>query len=118
MRVVLDTNVVISGIFFGGLPSQILTAWIDDAFDLVVSTDVLEEYRYVAGRISEKFPGVEIGPVLDRIASHALLVVPVDLPGDACTDRNDIGGLMRSSHQRGKTLLKVSSIQVFVGAAR
>jgi putative PIN family toxin of toxin-antitoxin system len=90
MRVVLDTNVVISGIFFGGVPSQILTAWIDDAFDLVVSTDVLEEYRYVADRISEKFPGVEISPVLDRIALHALLVVPVNLPGDACTDRNDI----------------------------
>lgn len=90
MRVVLDTNVVISGIFFGGVPSQILTAWIDDAFDLVVSTDLLEEYRHVAGRINEKFSGVDIGPVLDRLALHALLVVPVKLPGDACSDRNDI----------------------------
>jgi hypothetical protein len=28
--------------------------------------------------------------VLDRIALHALLVVPAKLPDDACADRNDI----------------------------
>ena len=90
MRVVLDTNVVISGIFFAGTPSRIVDAWIDDTFDLAISTEILEEYRDVAARISAKFPSVELGPVLDRIASHALLVVPEKLPEDACTDRDDI----------------------------
>lgn len=28
--------------------------------------------------------------MLDRIALHALLAVPVKLPDDACTDRDDI----------------------------
>ena len=90
MRVVLDTNVLISAIFFSGPPSRILSAWLEDMFDLVVSTEILEEYRRTAGRIVEKFPGVDLGPVLDRIAVHALLVVPVSLPDDACTDRDDI----------------------------
>ena len=90
MRVVLDTNVLISAIFFSGPPSKILSAWIDDGFDLVVSTEILAEYWEVAGRISQKFPGVDIAPVLDRIAIHALLVIPVTLPADACTDRDDI----------------------------
>lgn len=90
MRVVLDTNVLISAIFFSGPPSRILAAWIDDRFELVVSAEILAEYREVAGRIGAKFPGVELGPVLDRIALHALLVVPVKLPEDACTDRDDI----------------------------
>lgn len=27
MRVVLDTNVVVSGVFFGGVPGKILSAW-------------------------------------------------------------------------------------------
>ena len=31
MRVVTDTNVLISGIFFGGPPAQILKAWHDGA---------------------------------------------------------------------------------------
>ena len=47
MRVVLDTNVLISAIFFSGTPSRILSAWIADRFDLVVSTEILEEYREV-----------------------------------------------------------------------
>lgn len=90
MKVVLDTNVLISAIFFSGPPSRVLSAWIDDRFELVVSPAILAEYREVAGRIGAKFPGVELGAVLDRIALHALLVVPVKLPDDACTDRDDI----------------------------
>ena len=90
MRVVLDTNVLISAVFFSGPPSRILSAWFDDRFELVVSAEILAEYREVAGRIGAKFPGVELGPVLDRIALHALLVVPVKLPDDACTNRDDI----------------------------
>jgi putative PIN family toxin of toxin-antitoxin system len=90
MRVVLDTNVFISAIFFSGPPSRILSAWVADEFDLVVSMEILAEYREVAARIGAKFPDVDLGPVLDRIALHALLVVPVKLPDNACTDRDDI----------------------------
>jgi len=90
MRVVLDTNVLISAIFFSGPPSRILSAWIDEEFELAVSTQILDEYRTVADRIGARFPGVEVRPVLDRIALHALLAVPVRLPDDACADRDDI----------------------------
>jgi len=90
MRVVLDTNVLVSGIFFAGPPSRILDGWLDDKFDLVVSTEILEEYRRTAKRIGEKFPEIDLGPLLDRIAVHALLVVPATLPDDACADRNDM----------------------------
>jgi len=38
MRIVLDTNVLISAIFFSGPPSRILSAWLEDKFDLAVST--------------------------------------------------------------------------------
>ena len=48
MRVVLDTNVLVSGIFFAGPPSRILDSWLDDKFDLVVSTEILEESRRTA----------------------------------------------------------------------
>jgi uncharacterized protein len=90
MKVVLDTNVLISAVFFSGPPSRILSAWIDDEFELVVSPEILAEYREVATRIGEKFPDVALGPVLDRIGSNALLVVPVHLPANVCTDPNDI----------------------------
>ena len=90
MRVVLDTNVLVSAIFFSGPPSRILSAWLEDKFDLVVSAEILGEYRRTAGRFAGRFPDVDLGGVLDRIARHALLVVPVRLPDDACADRDDV----------------------------
>ena len=37
MKVVLDTNVLISGVFFSGPPRPILEAWRDGRVELVVS---------------------------------------------------------------------------------
>jgi putative PIN family toxin of toxin-antitoxin system len=45
VRVVLDTNVFISGIFFAGPPYRILEAWRDGTIQLVVSQEILEEYQ-------------------------------------------------------------------------
>lgn len=50
MRVVIDTNVLVSGVFFGGLPGRILEAWKDEELTLVVSPAILEEYSRV-GRV-------------------------------------------------------------------
>jgi putative PIN family toxin of toxin-antitoxin system len=47
MKVVLDTNVFISGIFFSGPPYQILKAWRDGKIQLVLSESILEEYLFV-----------------------------------------------------------------------
>ena len=90
MRVVLDTNVLVSAIFFSGPPSRILSAWLEDAFELAVSAEILAEYRGTATRVGEKFPEVDLSAVLDRIALHALLVLPVKLPDAACEDRDDV----------------------------
>lgn len=45
MKVVLDTNVVLSGIFFGGVPGRILTAWSEGRVQLVLTPEILDEYR-------------------------------------------------------------------------
>jgi len=47
MRIVLDTNVFISGVFFSGPPFQILKAWRDEKVHLVISQEILEEYQRV-----------------------------------------------------------------------
>lgn len=47
MKVVIDTNVLISGLLFGGVPARVLAAWTDGLVTLVVSPDILREYRRV-----------------------------------------------------------------------
>jgi len=44
VKVVVDTNVFISGVFFGGAPGRILEAWRDRAIEFVLSAEILEEY--------------------------------------------------------------------------
>jgi predicted nucleic acid-binding protein len=47
MRIVLDTNVFVSGIFFSGPPHRILGAWRDGRVRIVYSTSIAEEYQRV-----------------------------------------------------------------------
>lgn len=44
MKVVVDTNVFVSGVFFGGPPGDVLAAWRDERIELVVSPEIFEEY--------------------------------------------------------------------------
>lgn len=45
MRAVLDTNVVVSGLFFGGPPRDILDAWADGDLVHVVRMEVWSARR-------------------------------------------------------------------------
>lgn len=51
MKVVLDTNVLISGIFWKGTPHSILKAWAENNFEVVISEKILNEYLAVLRKI-------------------------------------------------------------------
>ena len=52
MKVVLDTNVLVSGIFFRGIPGRIVDAWIDDKIALFCTPSIMEEYARVIHELS------------------------------------------------------------------
>lgn len=55
LRVVLDTNVLLSGIAFpGSIPGRIVSAWRHGANDVVLSTFILDELRPVLPRLSHR----------------------------------------------------------------
>lgn len=90
MKVVLDTNVLMSGIFFAGIPGRILAAWWDDRFEMIASVEVLAEYREVAERLDRRFPAIDAASVVDAVCRHAHLVVGLPIPASACTDPDDL----------------------------
>ena len=57
MRVVIDTNVFISGIFFGGNPRKVLETILNGKVVGVASVQIIEEYREVVRRMIEKKGG-------------------------------------------------------------
>jgi len=90
MKVVLDTNVLISGIIFSGTPSRILTAWADGRFELLASVEILTEYHRVADRLHAQFPTVDIKAVLDFVTRETRIVEPSPVPRTACDDQDDL----------------------------
>ena len=89
MRVILDTNVLISGIFFSGPPAKILRAWRDSKLQLVVSTEILQEYYEVGKRLSRRYPGIDMGPVLTVLARNSEWVEAAPLPAPVSNDADD-----------------------------
>lgn len=89
MKVILDTNVFISGIFYSGPPNQILNAWRDGKIQLVISHDILREYLRVGEIFADKFPSIELQPILDLVTIEAELHVAEDLSERVCSDPDD-----------------------------
>jgi len=89
MKVVVDTNVLVSGVFFGGMPSRILEAWRDKRIDVVVSPDILEEYRRVGEHLETQFTGVSLAPFLALLVMNAEIIEPPDLPEQVSRDSDD-----------------------------
>lgn len=52
MRIVVDANVVASGVFWSGPPSEVLKRWLRGMETLLVSAPILEEYRDVLERLA------------------------------------------------------------------
>lgn len=84
-RVVLDTNVLVSGtIVRHGFPARILLAAIDQRITLVVSPYLLAEYLAVIQRphIAKKYP--DLSEWLDRVrrfvSANAVSVSPSSIP--------------------------------------
>ncbi len=88
MRVVLDTNVLLSGLAYpGSVPGKIVAAWHHGSLEVVLSHCILEELQRVLPRLRERhgLTDAEIADLVDCLAFEAELVEPaltdvMDLP--------------------------------------
>ena len=67
IRIVLDTNVLMSGVFWSGPPSRIIHAWHKNKLKFVISPEILEEYKRVGDILSKKYPSIDVNPIIDLI---------------------------------------------------
>jgi putative PIN family toxin of toxin-antitoxin system len=118
VKVVLDTNVLISGIFFSGPPYLILKAWREGRVDLALSREIFEEYSQTVRILSENFPPIDLHAILTLIEKEAEFYEADSLPSQVCSDPDDDKFLAcaLASHadvivSGDKHLLKVSGFQ-------
>ena len=118
MRIVLDTNVFVSGIFFGGPPDQILKAWRDGRVQLLVSPSILDEYRRIGTELTLQFGDVDLRPFLDLLTIQAEIVLASSLPPIIRDDPSDdkfleaaVAGRASCIVSGDKHLLKLFEVQ-------
>lgn len=89
MRVILETNVFVSGVFFRGPPYKILEAWRDGAISIVLSEEIFREYHRVGQILAQRFPGIDLDPFLNLLLSKARFYEVQPLPEQVCSDPAD-----------------------------
>jgi putative PIN family toxin of toxin-antitoxin system len=89
MKIVLDTNVFISGIFFGGPPSQILKFWRQSKLIIVLTQQILEEYQRVGDELSIKYPSINIEPIIKLFTIFGEFVETKGIIETICEDPDD-----------------------------
>jgi putative PIN family toxin of toxin-antitoxin system len=115
MRLVLDTNVFISGVFFSGPPFDILNAWRTDKVEIVISPEILDEYRRVGDELAEHYPKIELAPFLELLVAKARIIHVPPLDERICSDPDDdkflacaLAGQTKFICSGDKALLKIS----------
>jgi uncharacterized protein len=88
VKVVLDTNVVLSALFTRGICEAILDVCIEREC-LVLSDYILEEFAEHAMR---KFgaPADEVRAAVEFLRRNAEIVTPEALPAESCRDPDDV----------------------------
>ena len=89
MRVIIDTNVLISGIFFKGPPYQILESWRNGHIKIVVSNSILQEYARTTRRISLKYPETDISSFFDLLTVKSEIVDEIIIPTAISSHKED-----------------------------
>jgi predicted nucleic acid-binding protein len=69
-QLILDTSVIISGIFWKGAPFEILKAWQEHRFRLAITLPILNEYRRVLDEMTKKHPLPVLSSILEVRATN------------------------------------------------
>jgi putative PIN family toxin of toxin-antitoxin system len=88
--VVIDTGVLVAGIFWRHEPHQCVRAWVRGSLKLAVSEAIFCEYERVLREVqADQGFTVALESWLESIRKTALWVVPTPLTSPVCRDRKD-----------------------------
>ena len=89
MKVVLDTNVFVSGIFWTGSSYDVLNSWKDVRFTLVTSPSCISEIVKVLSDFKIRLPDETIREWVDLIVQNSEIVEPKEKIDIVKDDPND-----------------------------
>jgi putative PIN family toxin of toxin-antitoxin system len=92
LRVVLDTNVLLSGIAYpASVPGKLIGAWKHGALEVVLSAFILDELRRVLPKLAHRhgLSTAEMNDLVEILSIQAEVIEPAPVHDPALTDFND-----------------------------
>jgi uncharacterized protein len=89
MKLVIDTNVFVAGIFWYGPPYTILEAWQAKKIHVAMTTDILDEYNRVAEILQKKYPRVHLTSIIEWVTRYTEVCYPAVLSKPISIDPDD-----------------------------
>lgn len=88
MRIVVDTNVLISGVFFGGAPRRILSSIVNREITAYATAEIVDEYEVIVQEMIERKQG-HINRTLLAPLIQAMEIVETTSHIELCRDPED-----------------------------
>jgi putative PIN family toxin of toxin-antitoxin system len=110
IRAVIDTSVWVSAFLHpGGFPDQVISAWLDDRFEVVVSSPILEELEDVLSRPRLR---TRYGIGEEQVQRFLSLIVeaatPVSITGRLTLCRDPRDNMLLETAEVGRTTYVIS----------
>ena len=88
MRIVIDTNVIASAVFFGGRPAELLRMIVLREHLAVATDEIVDEYQATINYLLEKYGGKRLQLSIVPIFS-AMEIIPAKTKVEFCRDPDD-----------------------------
>ena len=88
MRIVIDTNIVASAIFFGGRPRELLELLLQHELSAFVTQEIIDEYQGTIEYLQSKYPSRRITTPLTQIIA-ACNMISATTKVKVCRDPDD-----------------------------
>ena len=89
MRIVLDANVLISGIFWGGVPGQLIHRWLAGQVEIIASVEIVTEYERVLHEVAAVRGRDDLARRWVNLISEHITLVDVRPVMRICRDPDD-----------------------------
>lgn len=88
MKIVIDTNVIVSAMFFGGKPRQLVELLVKHKFQSFASAEIVNEYQDTASELCARYPKKPVHLPLTAIVT-AMNIIETTSDISVCRDPDD-----------------------------
>ena len=89
MRIVVDTNVLVSGIFWKSSPARVLDLWRLGKYQLALSKPIFDEYSRILRKLDLRYQSPATEHFLTLLGKNSLFFIPPTLHTPKCDDPKD-----------------------------